>query len=57
MNFLFVGSTAVYGIFVLDMSSRSAFAATLSTLSFPCTTMWYPDKNDAIIFRKSVHFV
>ena len=39
MNLLMIGFRSVYGIFVLNMSARSAFLAALSDLSYPCISM------------------
>ena len=55
------GFISVYGIFVLDMSLRSAlFPPALCMgikVSMNTNMPWYLDENDAIIFGKSVHFV
>ena len=46
---------SVYGIFVLDMSARSAFFAAFNSIYTNVT--WNLGENDGIIFGKSVHFV
>ena len=58
MNLLMFGFKSVYGTFVLDMSARSTFCGFVCPF-IPLFTYaaGYPGKTDAIIFRKSVHFV
>ena len=53
------GFRSVDGIFVSDMSAKSAFCSIFVCpfISMYTNVMWYPEENDTIIFGKSVHFV
>ena len=60
MNLLMVGFRTVYGIFVLDkyVFQEGIFCSFVCPFIFMYTNVvWYPGENDAIIFRKIVHFV
>ena len=58
MNFLMVGFISVYGIFILNMSVRSAFLRFVCLfISMYTNAAWYQGEHEVILFRNRVHFV